>query len=251
MKKKNNVSAFSLIELMIAITIITLLCAVLLPGVRGARRLASETACQANLGQIDKAWQMYLNEYNGSFYQGINANLNYGGWIGRWSLLNRPLNPFVNLPLTVDNPSDAGLFRCPSDNGGVPGKALTAFEEFGTSYQTNLLLIGQTQIPKGSGNLAILNTEINKRLKRMSVNRAAAPAKLFLIGDYGWINQWYPKVPYKTEWHDVPAHHNLAFLDGHVDFVHVRKGIYVAPDYHVLPFEDLFELAASLQVEDP
>jgi hypothetical protein len=41
----------------------------------------------------------------------------------------------------------------------------------------------------------------------------------------------------------------MAFLDGHVKFLNIRKGYYVTSEYLVLPFEDLRELA--LQVQGP
>ena len=41
------------------------------------------------------------------------------------------------------------------------------------------------------------------------------------------------------------------FLDGHVEFQHVRKGPLVAPEYTLLPFKDLFENAVGCQGEAP
>ena len=50
-----------------------------------------------------------------------------------------------------------------------------------------------------------------------------------------------------AEWHNKPDCHNLAFLDGHVAFLNIRKGYYVTDEYCVLPFEDLCSLAHEVQ----
>jgi hypothetical protein len=41
----------------------------------------------------------------------------------------------------------------------------------------------------------------------------------------------------------------MAFLDGHVGFIKIRKGLYVTSEYNVLPFEDLYKLAREVQEE--
>jgi prepilin-type processing-associated H-X9-DG protein len=266
-------TAFTLIELLIVVATIALLLAILLPGLRGARQFANGITCQANLSQITKAWQMYLNVHDGAFCQGINVNLTYGGWKGDTSNnlfppLPRPLNPFVALPAdlglnlppkpdwnaseTIAAEEGAKVFRCPNDNGGVPNTTTLCFQNFGTSYQTNLLLIGQNKIlERGTGVYQPLNAAINNRLKKMNVSRAADPSHLILIGDYGWVSQWAPGTTLKIEWHNRAAYHNVAFLDGHVEIVRIRQGLYVTPAYRVLPFEDLDELAYAVQQETP
>jgi len=249
-----NRTAFTLVELLVVIAIIALLLGILLPSLRAARIAANRTACQANLKQLARAWQTYLNDHDGRFYQGINANLNYGGWKGEQNWSPRPLNKYVDLPTEApDSPSWARVFRCPSDRGGVPGTTLSAHQRFGTSYQTNILLIGQNQtgtrgIPS---QLKPLHYEINQRLKNVTITSVSKPTNLLLIGDYGWVNQWMPKVPFRTEWHNKNYHHNLTFLDGHVEFLHVHKGLYVTSNYCVLPFQELYSLARQVQQEEP
>jgi hypothetical protein len=43
----------------------------------------------------------------------------------------------------------------------------------------------------------------------------------------------------------------MAFLDGHVGFLNLRKGIYVADEYTVLPFKELHGLAREIQATLP
>ena len=248
-------SGFTLIELLVVIAVIAMLLAVLLPALRKARTLAKRMACQSNLKQIAVAWNLYLDEKGGRFYQGRNANLNYGGWRGIQGWSPRPLNKYLNIPEDCDTENGAKIFCCPADCGGVPGYAVRekAYHYLGTSYQTNNMLIGQDQVQVLPDKFQILHEEINKRLKDLKRNRVQHPSRLLLIGDYGWYNQCrptpHPREDWKqlAEWHGRTDCHNMAFLDGHVKFLNIRKGYYVTDEYSVVPFDGLFELAHQIQ----
>ena len=67
-KKLRNVpfiSGFSLIELLVAIGIIAILLAILLPVLSSARREGRRAACLASLGQWSASFQVYLNDNRG------------------------------------------------------------------------------------------------------------------------------------------------------------------------------------------
>ena len=137
---------FTLIELLVVIAIIAVLLAILLPALRLSRAAGKRVACQGNLKQLAYAWGMYLDHYDGRFYQKVNANLDYGGWKGLMDWSPRPLNRFVGLAETLDDEKPARVFCCPADTGGVPDSPREkAFTLLGTSYLTNVFLIGQNQ----------------------------------------------------------------------------------------------------------
>jgi len=243
-------SGFTLIELLIVVSIISLLLAILLPALTSARTAAQRVVCKTNLRQLAFAWEMYLQDNEETFYQAANANLNYGGWKGHvpgWDH-PRPLNKYLNLPTVMQTPQGAQCFICPADRGGAPGVTLDVYLEFGTSYQTNLYLIGQPTAPQ------IRNVDLQRETQRILLrgvkrNAITEPVRLLLIGDYGWVNQWSPVHQVTTEWHHRSCHHNLAFMDGHVEFLHIRKGLFLTPDYRVLPFKKLDHLAYEVQEE--
>ena len=248
---------FTLIELLVVVAVIAVLLAVLLPALSSVRILAKRTRCGANLKQLALAWKMYLPDHNYRFYQGGNANVNYGGWKGLRGWWPRVLNPYVGLadPNSVTEQS-AKVFCCPADRGGVPGGSLReqVYRLHGTSYQTNIFLIGQDSCQPFSSHTQELDRAIAQRLPNLTVNLVSAnPAQLLLIGDYGWINQWKPRAhPYPewkelAEWHGKADHHNIAFLDGHIAFLDIHKGVYVSDRYSVLPFMDLSTLAREVQ----
>jgi hypothetical protein len=232
-----------------------------------ARAFSKRTMCQSNLKQLAYAWSMYLDHYNGYFYQGVNNNFKYGGWKGieNPSWFPRPLNRWVGLDETLDNEKSAEVFCCPADKGGVfPSMPRErAFRLLGTSYQTNIFLIG----PKSYGPFSIrtkdLDLGISKRIGCLRINQVTAnPAHLVLMGDQSWINQWKPMPslvkqqwekgwkPY-AEWHIKPDHYNLAFMDSHTAFVKIRKAYYVTDDYSIIPFKELYALAYQVQGEGP
>lgn len=248
---------FTLIELLIVIAVIAVLLAVLMPVLNKARASARRIRCSSNLRQLALGWQLYLPDNQDCFYQGGNANNNYGGWRGIKGWWPRPLNPYVGLrdPNAVTERS-AKLFLCPADRGGVPGAFLRerTYRVHGTSYQTNIFLIGQDSCGVFSSRTADLDRAIARKLANLTTHLVTANhAQLLLMGDFGWINQWRPGLELKpewkelAEWHGKPDCHNVAFMDGHADYVNIQKAIYVANDYCVLPFAGLFGSARDCQ----
>jgi len=244
---------FTLIELLVVIAVVSVLLAILLPALSYARCQAKRVVCRGNLRQIAQAWHMYLDDNEGRFYQCVNANVTYGGWRGRNpSLQNarRPLNSYIlgDMKDVPGSPGDAEVFKCPSDEGGLIGQGMPCYDLFGTSYQTNVLLIGQDQ--KGWLPDATLLAEINAHLKDLNVSKVNNPSQLLLVGDYGWANDWEPDLPRVGDWHGRRYCHNLAYLDGHVAFLRIRKGLYVTDSYTVLPLQSLYGLARQVQKEE-
>jgi len=250
---------FTLIELLVVIAVIALLLAILMPALRKARSLTKRITCQGNLRQIAGAWNMYLDDNDGRFYQDRTGHLNYGGWRGMTGWSPRPLNQYfslpVDLPEDLENRDNAKIFLCPADRGGVPGYAALekAFDYIGTSYQTNNMLIGPDQILTRPDVFLPVHLEVNRRLRNLNRNQVDNHSRVLLIGDFGWYNQWkllpHPREDWKklAEWHDRRDCFNMAFLDGHVSFLEIRKGFYVIDEYTVLPFKELYGMAREIQ----
>lgn len=261
--RRRRPGGFTLIELLVVVAIISVLLAILLPAISRAKMVAKRLACQGNLRQIACAWNLYLGDSEGRFYQGVNANLDYGGWQGLRTQgedpYPRPLNRYVGLSPALVTEDEARVFCCPADRGGVAGYAVhtKVYRYLGTSYQTNILMIGQSQVLTLSDTFMTLHEEINRRLPYLKLHQVYNPARVLLIGDYAWINQWkpipHPRQDWKelAEWHQRTDCYNMAFLDGHVSFVCVEKGLYVGDEYTVLPFKELYGLAREAQALRP
>ena len=241
---------FTLIELLVVLAVISLLMAILLPVLGKARTLTRRVVCAAHLRQIGLAWHQYLDENAGKFYRASeNAEYTYGGWKGiYYPDTPRPLNRYVNanLPELPETESQAKAFHCPADNGSI---GFSVFQGLGTSYTTNILLTGQDQT--GSLGSQELTDSVNRTLASLTWLKTDNPARLVLVGDYGWGSQWLPSYDHGSSWHGRHCHWNLAFLDGHVNYLPIRKGIFDSDDYTVLPSKDLYELAREVQEEIP
>ena len=259
--------AFTLVELLVVISVIALLVSILLPGLRKARSQAKRIACQANLRQIAVAWDEYLGANKGRFLQGTNANVNFGGRQGLGGpayggdnpnnppVVNQPkpkvLNPYLKLPEVVWD--SAEVFACPADKGSEY-IGPTFFSHYGNSYNANPMLIDQTQLPvppftQPACRKPLLIT-VNKRLPDMRISCVTAnPSQLILVGDHGWRQAYAYNSTQRIEWHDAKHMHNLVFLDGHASFTRIRKGLDVTAEYTVLPFRDLHAEAAACHVE--
>ncbi|MDH7598493.1 MAG: hypothetical protein QHH07_02500 [Sedimentisphaerales bacterium] len=153
--------------------------------------------------------------------------------------------------------AEARLFLCPADRGGVPGDLYQkAYQVNGTSYQTNIFLVGQDRCGSFSQQTSQLDLLISERLSGTTINKVSYPGLVVLIGDFGWVNQWMsrnllvPEWKALAEWHGKADYHNVGFVDGHVEFIRIRKDVYVADHYAVLPFKDLYGLAHEVQWQD-
>ena len=68
--RDNSCGAFSLVELLVVISITSLLLGLILPALRRAKSLAQQTVCQKRLGQWGLGFEMYAAE-NDNFYPHI------------------------------------------------------------------------------------------------------------------------------------------------------------------------------------
>ncbi len=182
-------------------------------------------------------------------HKGKNANLRYGGWKGNKGWLPRPLNPYLGLADSLGAPEKAKVFLCPGDKGGVPGYAFheKVFTHVGTSYQTNILLIGYPAIGVADNEYKTLHEKINVCISDLKGSHVDNPSRVLLIGDYCWTNQWLEGDRERKDWHYWAAHDNLVFFDGHAEFLKVEKEVYINSDYTVLPDKSLYGEAYKVQ----
>jgi len=248
---------FTLIELLVVMAIISVLIAVILPAISKARVISWRAACKNNLKQITIAFHMYLDDNDGLFYRGPNHYFDFGGWQGSSIYaLYRPLNMYLSMPTEIATPEGAKVFRCPADEGEEHNPVM-CYLRFGNSYQANRILTGQQQLWDDLGGYPLpwgrINREINKYLMGLNQCRVSDPSRLLLVGDRNWVTQWNPiwTISGAKAWHGNCHHYNLAFFDGHVDYVAISKGLYVTGDYRVQPFKQVDSMASDLQERVP
>jgi general secretion pathway protein G len=137
--------AFTLIEVLVVISIIAIVAAILLPVIARVKAEAKKTACLSNLSQIGKAMLMYMTDYDDLFPYGLDpVDKNqpviwsgYPAWyaeIPYMPMLHEVLQPYIR---------SREVFHCPSDTGSevvdnqfplVLKSSPSMFATFGSSY---------------------------------------------------------------------------------------------------------------------
>lgn len=244
--------AFTLVEMLVVITVVALLIAMLMPAVKRAKEAARVVQCASNLHQFGIAMYNYAHDNHAvlpsySFPDksdwpnpgwsshdadiiGLGGDDSYDPHPGR-----RKLNEY----------SSREAFRCPSDTGwSGPGPADplgSNYRRYGSSYWSASRWYSQ-----GAGSRAPL---WGKRLNDFAVHArqvTGGDADIFYMWTY-WSS--LPSGPHGTHynWHDRPQHHpdaypdsgvwtydvkcNIAFLDGHAAFL--KLGPYEPLDFTV------------------
>jgi prepilin-type N-terminal cleavage/methylation domain-containing protein len=134
---------FTLIEILVVITIIFILAAILLPVITIARRKAQESSCISNLRQLGLAISMYCTDYDDKYPHALHPYDKEEFGLGtkysiEWDKLQEvPNMDTVLLPYVKQKE----IFRCPLDSGfmypNVTQKIISpsAFQVMGSSYR--------------------------------------------------------------------------------------------------------------------
>lgn len=235
-------TAFSLIEVLVAVAIIAVLLALLLPTLIYTRDAARTALCAANLKQVGMAWSQYLDDFQVFPQHELSPDWNYGGvrFVGQQPVLagDKPINRYLADEKDAESRPVAMLYRCPSDRGvherggspKSPGASIlngkTCFETFGTSYRANPYLL----------DASLAGIEPRQRpLKRHEV--WVAESRLLTIADAAWYYATRPEKDPQSRlgatWHHAPDSGNMLAADGSVRFMRFEPG--EVDRYAILP----------------
>jgi prepilin-type N-terminal cleavage/methylation domain-containing protein len=186
--------AFTLLELLVVISIIGILAALLLPALTQAKEKGKRTSCLNNLRQVNLAIHLYADDWSDSLPVLPNPNP-YPNGVGAY--YKQLVKGYLGLKGPA-SPSEK-VFICPSDR--------TLWQQQGhafTSYTFNGYEVGTNAIPRITG-------------QRLSAIRS--PVKAVLAGEWTAFfgGSWHPFRAY-----DYPDAINVvAFVDGHANSVRI------------------------------
>ena len=227
-------AGFTIVELLVVISIIGLLAALVVPVVKRAQNSSMKAASVSNLRQIGVAMMSYTAEHGrfplprsdptpGSF-------VTVFGWVGKKPLRpaardltadKRPLNAYLG-NFTAD--SEVKVARAPADRVcDANEKGGSAYDWFGSSYSFNFSRVRESLVPKGSD----LGTT-----ESISPARIIHPARFIVAMEYGaWDSVNGDPITDNARWYSKTNDFNLLFADGHVGFHRVEKGVIQTKDY--------------------
>lgn len=187
MKKKTN---FTIIELIVVITVLVVLASLLSPSLKSAIQTAQQNECSHQMKSIHLGMELYEGDYKsypGIWYKGAN----WGNWVKSiWSYTGLDLDEYDWNSYSHRRGTKRNLFHCPMTYENIiPSKGWAAYSELGreSSYAYN-----------------------------------ASPIWFNLPNLY-WQEKWRKPIP--TEWFDKPASTTLLIESQH--HVIVNSGYYL------------------------
>ena len=247
---KRTVEGFTLVELLVVISVVAILIALLLPAVKRTREKARVTTCASNLRQINIAVAAYAHENNSQGLAYTSADSPSPSWSSFWDWTNRlfggkeTTGRLFNYPDRIEFPgrrklnkytTNWELYRCPSDigfpslyryhNGRYPPSE-SAYRWYGTSYHYNA-----TWYEGGAAHY--------KALYGTSFDSIPLHSRQVSVSDLDITYAWYYQGQHRSQYpyHDSPRNHpepafdeidaywdyapmlNVGFLDGHISFM--------------------------------
>jgi len=199
------IKGFSLVDLLVAIGIIAILAAFLLPALGAAKSRARRTGCLNNLRQINVGVRMYADDSSDAFPPATNQTP------AAFTAYTQLMKSYVGL--TGRSPQRATLFACPADtfyyNGNdyvAQGLHLQSRYDY-SSYGFN------------GGNFPAANPPVFRwpGIAGRKLSSIREPAKTVLALEFAALHPYSWHNPVGAS-HSNNAQDMVSFVDGHVNF---------------------------------
>lgn len=227
----NRGAGFTLVELLVVISIIGLLAALVVPVVKRAQNSSMKAASVSNLRQIGVAMMMSYTAEHGRFPpprsdpSKTDSFATVFGWVGKKPLRptaagnltadKRPLNTYLG-NFTAD--SEVKVAHSPADRVcDANEKGGSAYDWYGSSYSFNFTDAREDLTPAGSD---------MRTTDSISPAKIIYPARFLVAMEHGaFQTSLYDSATDNDRWYSKTNEFNMLFADGHVGFHLVEKGV--------------------------
>lgn len=205
-EKRGHRNLFTLVELLVVISIIAILAAMLLPALKYARETAKSISCINNLKQLVTCIAIYATDFDGRC-----VSNNIAVYEGRWY---RVLNNNGYLKHTSEYPGiypkeyPTGVYACPSEKQGVwknPNPNISNGAWKGTHYGLNW------------------SFSVNSPNKVAFITKLKYPEEAYLVTDFTGGSYGLSHYVYRPDFDTLAINFrhqngkivNIGFVDGH------------------------------------
>ena len=214
--KVRRPSAFTIIEVLVVISIILVLIGILLPALNLSKEKGQIAVCASNMKQLAMGWSAFPNDHDDWIMHGMPRNLNEtaGGFpVGEWAFVLRGdgddkieqgrLYPYVN---ALEG------FVCPSEEAGInfsPTKPLSD-----RSYSIIRPMWGEGWSPSNPNGFMRRLTQLTRPGKQLVWVEENDYRSNWNVGSWilGGTDHW---VDYVSNFHH--GFDNMGYADGHVE----------------------------------
>ncbi|MHC4185091.1 MAG: type II secretion system protein [Planctomycetota bacterium] len=196
---------FSLIELLVVISIIALLLSILMPALGKARSMAMRLKCTNNLKQINLAILLYL-EANEQTYPCAEDPFpgDYFFWMGIWGSF---VEPYLGTKISSTN---ASIMSCPENRTSFGFSYAYSMSFYHSPAQIETMnSVGHTFMPP------LAQPSIPQRSSAV-----AKPSQKIIVGE--WFSNHRP-TSFDQGWWCWEGTRNYLFVDGQVDFLEAQE----------------------------